>query len=86
MAEVGFVGDFDVQGVGAVIRAIGAGEDDLVGADGDTDWAFGDVGLGCLQLSDGRVHHYAVFRAKGLAFEDVGDAEEAGDAGSEMGC
>ena len=84
MAEVGFVGDNDVQGVGAVVGlSVRAGEDDLVGADGDTDWAFGDVALGCLQLSDGRVHHDAVFRAKGFAFEDVGDAEEAGDAGGD---
>ena len=31
VAEVGFVGDLYIQDIGAVVRTVGAGEDDLVG-------------------------------------------------------
>ena len=87
VAEVGFVGDLDVQGVGAVVgRAIGSGEDDLVGADGDLNRAWGDLGLAREQWADGCVDRNAVLRNDDLAFEDVGDSEEAGDAGSCVGC
>ena len=83
MAEVGFVGDLDVQGVGAVVgRAIGSGEDDLVGADGDMNRAWGDLGMAREQWANGCMDRNAVLRNDDLAFEDVGDSEEACDAGA----
>ena len=83
VAEVGFVDDFSVQRVGAVVRlAVGADEDDLVGAQSDFHRAFGDVGPGSLQGADGGLDHYLIIRDHGLSFQDVGDSEQASHAGA----
>ena len=83
VAEVGFVDDFDVEGVGTVVgRSVGPRQDDLVGAEGDLDCALGDVGLGSLQGADGGLDHYLIIRDHGLSFQDVGDSEQASHAGA----